>query len=250
MTPLAKFLSEELKPYIQKHYRTSSYSILSGHSNSGRFVLDNWLNKHADFSQYFAFSPSLDDGYIVEQLEKTALADLQQARPLLVTMASEGEHMQAPFAALQKRLSEISDKSYVFKIFPNESHRTTKHASMQFALQTTFTGWQPSYEIKVSGIDALSKHYKDLSDKFGFQVDVPNSTLQKLVAHYAVSEAPKSKQALKKHIAFAIAQSPAGINSLFEIADYLQANNYVPAGQLVLDEICNQDNENLRCDNS
>ncbi|MCL1139768.1 alpha/beta hydrolase [Shewanella pneumatophori] len=245
LTAFGKFLIQELKPFIDKNYRTSSFSILSGHSNSGRFVLDSWLNGHADFSQYFAFSPSLDDEYIVKQVKQRSLSALKQTSPLIVTIANEGEHMQVAFSELNESLAKVSNSRYIFQSFPEQSHRTTKHSSMQFALKTTFSGWQPSYEIKVSGIDVLAKYYQDLSHRFGFQIDVPNGTLQRLVAHYATSE--NQQIALSQHVAFAVAQTAGGTDSMFEIADYLLTNNYQQAGQKVIEEICNQVSTHVRC---
>ena len=70
-------------------------------------------------------------------------------------------------------------------------------------------------------------------------------TLQKLTAHYAISE--NATEELYKHIAFTINQSSEGIDSLFEISDYLSSNGYKEAGESILNEICNQAKNNKRC---
>ena len=74
------------------------------------------------------------------------------------------------------------------KKFPEESHRTTKHPSLQFALRTTFAGWVPDYETKTGGLEGLKKHYQDLSNKFGFKVAIPTDMLQRLTAYYATGQ--------------------------------------------------------------
>jgi predicted alpha/beta superfamily hydrolase len=247
VTPFARYLSEDVIPFINQNYRVAPYSILSGHSNSGRFVLDYWLHNESSFSKYFAFSPSLDDGYVVEILSKSEPEYLNKKAPLTVTIANEGEHMQKPFTELTQQLSKLSEGTFNFKKLPEQTHRTTKHPSMQFALQSTFIGWEPTYEVKVSGLDGLKGHYTELSKKFGFKVNVPNETLQSLIAHYAISKDENAIEDLKQHIAFTIAQSSEGIDSLFEISDYLTSNGYKEAGEIVLSEICNQASSNQRC---
>ena len=247
MTPFANFLSKEVVPYVNKTYRVAPYSILSGHSNSGRFILDYWLSNNPSFSKYFAFSPSLDDGYIVDLLSKSQSGSLKKKAPLTVTIANEGEHMQKPFIKLTKKLSNISEGSFNFQKFPEQTHRTTKHPSMQFALQSTFSGWEPTYEVKISGLDGLKNHYIELSEKFGFNVDVPNETLQRLTAHYAISKDENATEQLNKHIAFTIKQTSEGLDSLFEISDYLSTNGYKEAGESIRRTICNQTQNDQRC---
>ncbi|ACJ28674.1 Esterase, putative [Shewanella piezotolerans WP3] len=244
-TPFANFLVKEVVPYVNENYRVADYSILSGHSNSGRFLLDYWLSDNPVFSKYFAFSPSLDDGYIVDKLSKSNSEALKRSAPLTITIANEGEHMQKPFTELTEKLSNLLKASFEFQKFPEQTHRTTKHPSMQFALQSTFAGWEPTYEVKVSGLDGLKKHYTDLSEKFGFKVLVPTETLQRLTAHYAISD--NAVEELNKHISFTINQSSEGIDSLFEISDYLSSNGYKEAGDNILNEICNQAKNDQRC---
>lgn len=244
-TPFANFLTKEVVSFVKDNYRVAPYTILSGHSNSGRFVLDYWLSNNPVFSKYFAFSPSLDDNYILDVVSQSKIEALKKKAPLTITIANEGEHMQAPFSELTQKLSNLSKGSFEFQKFPEQSHRTTKHSSMQYALQSTFAGWEPTYGVKTSGLDGLKKHYADLYKKFGFKVSIPTETLQRLTAHYAISE--NATKELNRHIAFTINQSSEGIDSLFEISDYLSSNGYRDAGKTILDELCKQAKNNQRC---
>ena len=58
-TPFFQFLHRELVPHIRANYRTAPYEILSGHSNSGRFVMNAWMENGDFFSSYYSFSPSI-----------------------------------------------------------------------------------------------------------------------------------------------------------------------------------------------
>ncbi|WP_444930605.1 alpha/beta hydrolase [Microbulbifer sp. SSSA002] len=246
-TAFSEFLANEVVPYINHNYNTASFSILSGHSNSGRFVLDYWLNNKAPFSLYYAFSPSLEDGYITGRVSDLAPKNLQAMPPLTVTIANEGEHMQTPFNHLKQTLTDISETTFTFKKFPQQSHRTTKHHSMQFALQHTFEGWEPSYELKMSGYDNLTKHYRGLSEKFGFQALIPTNTLQRLMAHYAISNSENAASELERHIAYTVKEISTGVEATIEVADYLLNNGHAEAGKTILEEMCHQTKEHPRC---
>lgn|SRR5690554_4460954 len=246
-TAFANYLTQEVVPYVNKHYDVAPLTILSGHSNAGRFVLDLWLANPGQFSQYYAFSPSLEDGYIVERLSKFPLESLQGKAPLTMTIANEGEHMQTPFETVTQYLSKQPKLSFFHRKFSEQSHRTTKHTSMQFALQSTFMGWTPSYEVQTGGLEGLKKHYAELTTRFGFKVEIPTETLQKLTAHYAISEQDDAAENLKRHIAFTIAQSSKGADALVEVADYLSNNGYETSGGAVLKGVCNHAKKHERC---
>lgn len=246
-TPFSNYLTQEVLPYINQHYRAAPFNILSGHSNSGRFVLDYWLSNKPLFSQYYAFSPSLDDGYIVERVTKLSIVSLKDKAPLIVSLANEGDHMQTPFDEFHKLMSRQADSRSVFKKFPEQSHRTTKHPSMQFALQSTFENWKPSYEVRISGLEGLKSHYAALTKKFGFKTKIPTETLQRLSYHYAMIEGEQAKDQLEQHIAFTISQSKEGADALFEIADYLTGNSHQRIGESMFNRICSHVKKHSRC---
>lgn len=238
ITPFAKFLTQEVLGFVEKNYSVAGYNILSGHSNSGRFVLDLWLKNSNDFTEYYAFSPSLDDGYLNNKIAALTKGSFEKSSPLKMTMADEGEHMQMPFNEITETLKSHMQERFSFTRFPEQSHNTTKHHSMQYALQLSFAGWVPSYETKVGGLDGLISHYKNLTEKYAFEVNVPIDTLQKLAAHYAISEKQSDVLNLKTLVQFTLKQSVDNAAALVEIADYLKNNGYEKAGDNVFNEIC------------
>lgn len=237
-TPFTKFLTQEVLGFVEKNYSVASYNILSGHSNSGRFVLDFWLKNTHDFTEYYAFSPSLDDGYLKNKIAALTKDSFEKSSPLKMTMADEGEHMQMPFNEITEILKTNMQERFSFTRFPEQSHNTTKHHSMQYALQLSFAAWVPSYETKVGGLNGLISHYKNLTEKYGFEVNVPIDTLQQLAAHYSISEKQSDVLNLKALVQFTLKQSADNTIALVEIADYLKNNGYAKAGINVFSEIC------------
>ncbi|MBM7073303.1 esterase [Shewanella sp. 202IG2-18] len=246
-SPFERYLSEEVVPFVNSKYRIAPFSILSGHSNSGRFVLDFWLKNTKTFSQYYAFSASLDDGYISNKIEQLKNSELQKLAPVVITIADEGEHMQAPFNEIQKRLEFLPNLSIGIKKFPEQSHQSTKHPSMKFALETTFKGWEPSYETKISGVKMLKKHYKKLSSRFGFTVTPPENLIPRIIAYHAMSDDKNSSVQVGEHVKYTIELPNEDISNLIEIADYFSDNENPTAGKIILEEICKIDGSIKRC---
>lgn len=54
-----RFLVQELRPWVQSHFRTNGKSALIGESLAGLFVLETFLREPESFSDYIAVSPSL-----------------------------------------------------------------------------------------------------------------------------------------------------------------------------------------------
>ncbi|SHE67265.1 Putative esterase [Microbulbifer donghaiensis] len=246
-TPFARFLDKELVPHIEKHYRVAPYKILSGHSNSGRFVMNSWLDDGKDFSAYYAFSPSMEDGVINSRAKAIPNQILRKRAPLAVTIASEGDHMQVPFTELAKELLPPSLGNTTFKRFPEQTHSTSRHASLMFALQTTFSGWTPSYQVKVGGFAGLKQHYTELNERFGFYTEIPLETLQRLSAHHGMSDAEDADENLALIIEYGIEQKADNAEAFIEVVDYMNNNDLKAGGARVLKNVCRVVPSNKAC---
>ena len=240
-TSFDNFLVNEVKPFVESNYRVAKYSILSGHSNAGRFVLNQWLGEDHSFSAYFAFSPSLDDNYILDLAKSTE--KLRDRPPLRVTLANEGEHMSTPFNSLT---TLIGNQTHQSATFANESHNSTKHPSLKFALTSTFPNWEASYEVKTAGFDRHIQHFTDLSREFGFKAEPPMNSLVKLTAYYAIQNDTASAVELKKYVQY-MAKKPDGIDDLFEVVDYFSNNDMKPTAKSLTALICQQKTTHGRC---
>ena len=247
-TPFSEFLHNELVPYVENNYRTAPYKLLSGHSNSGRFVVNAWLDDGDTFSAYYAFSPSMEDGAINQRVEQIGLRDLRRRSPLTVTIADEGKHMQEPFTRLTQQLLPKETGNTHFKRFPEQSHSTSRHASLMHALLTTFAGWKPSREVRTGGVAGLKQYYADLTERFGFKATPPLEMLQRLSAHYSISTDPDSAENTDKVVSYGLEQYPGNADAFIEIADYLSDNDYAQAGIKVKHAVCKLAPTNQACE--
>jgi len=237
-TKLSKFLNIELIPHIKARYRTAPYEILLGHSNAGRFVMNEWIRDGLAFSSYYAFSPSLDDNKIYDHLSKLTTNEFKQKSHLTMTLANEGEHMLKPFKEIKTILTNYKNKKSLSIHFPDETHSSTRHKSLMFALRNTFTGWQASYETKISNFTNLKQHYDDFGKRFGFDAQIELELLQKLSVYFAMSTKPEDALNIKHVINYGLNLNRNNADSFWEMANYLKEIDNLASAKKIEKNIC------------
>ncbi|WP_299594916.1 alpha/beta hydrolase-fold protein [uncultured Microbulbifer sp.] len=243
----ARFLQLELFPLIEEEYPAADYRILSGHSHAGKFVMHQWLMDALPLTQYFAFSPSLDDGYLLDKIQRLPNAKDIQLKPLTLTMASEGEHMYTPYTKIESLLKGNSGFLFSSSHFPEESHRSTKHPSLKFALQESFPEWAPSGPVKMSGAAGIKKHYDTLSNRYGLSALPSIEMLQQITARYSVGGSPESHAKLQPMFHYALRDLNVSAAPFVEIVDYLTENGYTEASSIYLAALCRTEDSIDRC---
>ncbi|QSX37016.1 alpha/beta hydrolase [Shewanella sedimentimangrovi] len=246
-TPYSHFLNDELLPLIAANYRSGSMRILSGHSNSGRFVMNEWLRDGQAFSAYYAFSPSIDDGQLSSKLSTLDDASISAKAPLTLTLANEGEHMQHPFEQITARLQAVQAQGFRSTHLSDQSHSSSRHASLMFALRGTFYGWQPGYETKTGPFPALEQHYRDFGARLGFDAEISQELLQKLSAYFAMQGTPEGEQNTALTIEHGIKRDTKNSEGFWEIADYLRANDNPKAAETIATSLCRTLPQQPRC---
>lgn len=139
-----RFLTAELKPFIEQTYRTNGVSGLIGESLAGYFVVDTCLRTPDAFDRCIAVSPSLwwDD----ERLSREAAALLKTPRTgpdkLYLAIADEGGAMQTGMDRLVAALKAGSPATlgWRYEAFPGERHHTIYHPAGLKALRWAFPG--------------------------------------------------------------------------------------------------------------
>ncbi len=248
------FFVEELLPYIKKTYRVAEFSILSGHSNSGRFVLNTFLDDPRLFNAYFAFSPSLDDGVINQRVMKNVSAFTDGNSMLFMTLANEGQHMQVPFRELVSLFDKPGSnptRSYSTRFFhrefPEQSHASTKIVSLLFSLKSLFDGWQPADTVQREGLPGLQGHYAGLTEKYGFDVQIPLHFILRITYFYsAAAEEEKNKKAAEL-VKFALHRDPASINDFVELVEALNNQGEEQGAQRLTSFVCNNLSQHTFC---
>lgn len=236
------FFINELLPHIKQTYRVADFSILSGHSNSGRFVLNSFLDDPRLFSAYFAFSPSLDDEVFNQRVMQDVPAFTDNRSKLFMTLANEGEHMQVPYYQLIALFNKPQSTSTKFfhKEFPEQTHASTQIVSMLFSIRTLFDGWQPSGAVQREGLVGLQRHYSGLTEKYGFSVQIPLHYILRITYFFSASAEEEDNQKAAELVNFAFDRDPGSIDEFEELVVALTNQGQEKGAQRLTAFICNK----------
>lgn len=131
-----RFIAAELKPWVERSYRTSGEDALIGESLAGLFVVETMLRAPDLFDDWIAISPSL--WWDNEALVKAAPGLLAKARGRLwLTVANEQGMGVAPFAAMLKD-SAPGTLNLIYAPRPDETHATIYHGAALAALRQLY----------------------------------------------------------------------------------------------------------------
>ncbi|RLD61820.1 MAG: hypothetical protein DRJ05_01745 [Bacteroidetes bacterium] len=184
------FLSDELKPYIDKNYRTQDYSILVGHSFGGTFATYALLTNPQIFNGYIAISPYLmfDDNLLVKQAETGLLSNYDNVQ-FYMTLGDEPQYIES----LEKFTKIIKSKSpegfqFSYTQMKDENHGSIPHLSIYKGLESIYSDYQLSKEKYKEGLASIDNHYKFLSEKYGYKIETSENTINGLGYFYMQKE--------------------------------------------------------------
>jgi predicted alpha/beta superfamily hydrolase len=189
------FVSDELKPYIEKNYRTQQYNILVGHSFGGTFATYALLSDPKIFNAYIAISPYLmfDDNLLVKKT-KTQLKSKYNNVQFYMTLGDEPDYVDA-LDQFSKIIKTKSPKGLEFSYIQmkNENHGSIPHLSIYKGLEFIYKDWKLPYEKFMKGLSSIDDHYKFISGKYGVKIEVPEATINQLGYYYLRQKSDKGK---------------------------------------------------------
>ncbi|HEX7123280.1 MAG TPA: alpha/beta hydrolase-fold protein [Gemmatimonadaceae bacterium] len=135
------FLRDELVPWVNAHYRTTSERAIVGESLAGLFVVETFLLEPALFDTYVAFDPSLwwNDHRLLDSAATRLAAGSYQGKRLWLAASSEWE-----LAALTARLASVLQRGkfpglwWHYEPMPAETHATIYHPAALVAFRALF----------------------------------------------------------------------------------------------------------------
>lgn len=132
------FLENELKPLIDKTYRTNEVVTIIGQSLGGLLATEI-LFKHPDmFNNYIIISPSL--WWDNESLLKTTPLPYSTPKKIFIGVGKEGEIMEKSAKELHEHLNKIKNQNteLYFQFFKNQNHGDTLHFAVYAAFEKIF----------------------------------------------------------------------------------------------------------------
>jgi predicted alpha/beta superfamily hydrolase len=175
-----EFMQSELFPMIENNYRTVPYRILEGHSLGGMFNVLALFEHPEMFQAHVAISPYVmwDENYVLNQALKKLQEPVTYKNFIYMTLGNEPNYVE-PLGQLTKELEtkKPAGLEWHYEVMDNDNHSTVPLKSLYNGLETLYKDWQVKAAVADQGIVSVENHYKKLSEKFGYKVEIPENVL-------------------------------------------------------------------------
>ncbi len=175
-----RFISDELMPWMDHHYRTRPHSTVVGHSFGGLFAIHALVTRPEVFDAYIAISPSLqwDDQRLVAQAATKFENTPELMADLYMTVGNEGRALLGGVRKLSGVLDEHAPKDFrwAFRLMEEESHGSVPLRSTRQGLEAIFQGWNLHDIVAMfdrGGLGAIDNYYREGGARFGYERSTP-----------------------------------------------------------------------------
>lgn len=184
-----RFIETELMPQIHTSYRTNKFNIIVGHSWGGLLVLRSLTTKPNLFQAHIAFSPSLswDNKVMVKNVKAFIDSQNNYKNYLYMNMGNEGQSGLIPgtiatrdgFIELDQFLKNNKPAGFRYKSehLLEETHGSTPLAGLYPSLRGVYEGWNVPFKTVNLGVNAIEKHFADLSERLGIEIQPSESVV-------------------------------------------------------------------------
>jgi len=168
-----QFLRDELMPALQKKFRVSPYTVVTGHSLSGLYT-GYLATHHSDFiNAAISVSPSFwwDDFALIKDIK---VAEQEAEKPAVrwfVSMANEPNEMAESYERLLNVLEAKPESAFDWeaKQFPSETHDSTPLIGNVEGLKSVFRGFNAVPNIEIKSLEQLQAFYADYEKTVGYE---------------------------------------------------------------------------------
>ena len=176
-----KFLKEELIPYIDKSFRTTTFKILYGQSNAGLLATYVLLTEPETFDAYIASSPMYgwDEEFVTKHVKSFFQKKLKKKKYFYYNYGTKDfDRVVNSIPNFAKLLEDQNDSNLIWKLDVLENEGHVPFISLYNALKFIFPDYSLSDEkIKEFDFNQLEAYYKDLSKRYGCELEIPSSML-------------------------------------------------------------------------
>lgn len=249
-----QFIAQELIPYIDRKYATTSYRTLIGHSYGGLFTINTLINHPYLFENYLAIDPSLDWDH--QKLLNEAKIKLQnenyRGKSLFISLNGQ-LHMQNSDITINNVMQDTSDFTlfarsnitfsnivkqnekndlfFEWKFYPKDIHGTITLPSIIDGLIAVFDWFQMENTSKINSFDTpkeeiyniIKYRAKKLKTHFGYAVPPYPADLLNMSGYMNLDMQQPEKA--KMYFEQAIKYYPKNPNVYDSMADYYESQN-------------------------
>ncbi len=180
-----KFFSDELIPFIDQNYRTKNFRILVGPQAGATFGVYSLMENPDAFNAFILNNPfwiNYTRDLIIERTEAFFDKNKSFNKFLFITCGSSDDQPEA-MEYIQKFAQIIEAKKPLN--FRFELNRLSEEDRLDFipptglkrGLRSLFRDYKFPEDRQVAGLEDIKTYYQQLSEKYGFAVDVPEFVL-------------------------------------------------------------------------
>jgi predicted alpha/beta superfamily hydrolase len=180
-----RFMKEELMPYIEAHYPTAPYRILSGHSLGGLLGVYAMVHHPDYFNACIAISPSLqwDNGALVKEIAQVKDWKRLANRTLFFSDGNEAASFHRNQIILDSLLKGLhaANFQYSYVAYPTETHTAEPVKAFYDGIRTIYPDWFMPFSNaafkKTMRAAMVKDHYSKLSAKYAYTVMPPQDEI-------------------------------------------------------------------------
>lgn len=182
---MLKFIRDELFPYVEGHYRTLPFRVLSGHSFGGLFATHAFLSQPDMFNAFISISGSMwwDDEVLLKRAEELFKEISYDRRFFHFSVGGEEHERQvAGNQQLYRLLREADPKglTWHFSYMIGENHGSLGLPALDDGLRFIFSDWAVPPNIFDLGLEGLKAHFAKVSQLYGVEVGVPENSVNQM----------------------------------------------------------------------
>lgn len=186
------FIDKELKPFVNKKFRTTDFNILHGHSFGGLFAIYTLLNHTDSFDAYIAIDPSLwwDNKVIFKQAQEEFKIKDFKNKSLYVALAHEKIDAQKDRlehgSTIRKFCEELLPTTQLYsswKYYPDYNHGSVPIPSSYDAMVAIFKGIELPIKEIPQNPELLQETYDTFSKKLNHTFVPEESLLIELIKY-------------------------------------------------------------------
>ena len=186
-----RYIQEELKPEINREFRTSSFEVLIGHSLGGLLTTIFFLENQQAFDAYIAIDPSYwwDNDFIVDHADSLFKNNFEMESELFISLA-DSRRMSVHEMVGRLETYHADSKKWSFNYYPEENHGSVGVVTVKDGLLKIFTDWELSrsefYEFDSS--KDLIDFYKERKKQYNSELRLPPLLFGNMLYYYYRSE--------------------------------------------------------------
>lgn len=179
-----KFFTEELIPFVDQSYRTKDFRILLGPQAGAAFSVYALMENPELFRVNIVTNPfwiSANREYMLTKANDFFSKEGSLDNFLFITNNASGDN-EATMEYLQKFTTIVEEgkkRDLTLILNPLEKREVgiIPSPGLRKGLETFFEKYKFPKEIEIDGLEDLKEYYQNLSQNYGYEVDIPEFTL-------------------------------------------------------------------------